>query len=119
MRFVLVILFLTIGLGLCLSQDNDKLIVDYVAELNERNVILPPGLNGRELCFYQRVPSYWVGTWELEFYHMSKNNPHVSLIVRGPYKNDGWETGGHPTAGKWDKDSNELKTKVWFGCRAL
>ncbi len=109
----LVILFFTIGLGLCLSQDNDKLIVDYVAELHERNVVLP---SGRELCFYHRVPSYWAGRWELEFYHMSEYITNIDLKVRGPYKDDGdwwWQNiVNHP-------NTPDIQNKVQFDCRVL
>ncbi len=119
MGLVLITLLLTIGLGLCLSQDNDTLILDYVAELNERSVVLPSGLNGRELCFYQRVPSYWAGTWKIEAYHISTNNPDVTLIVNGPYRDEwDWETGGHPN-GATKRFGKGLKAKVRFGGRGL
>ncbi len=114
---LITLLLITIGLELCLSHDNDKLVLDYAAELNERSVVLPPGLNGGELCFYQSVPSYWAGTWKIEAYHTAKSNPDVTLIVNGPYR-DEEVTRGHPNREK-PKPGKGIKAKVWFGGRGF
>ncbi len=115
MRLILITLFLAIGLGVCSSQDGDD-ILDYVSELSARSVILP---NERDLCFYHRVPSYWAGDWDVEFYHLSKNKPAVTMIMNGPYGDEGWEAGSNLAVTRWSTNFTTFKATVRFGFRVL